>query len=129
MIVVPSSASICSKLTMWSYRLDQRLAVHELHDPDHQHVLVVAPVEDDHLAVAGNLGVDPPQVVVGQLVGGRFLERRHPDAGRVDTLQHPLDRARPYRRRPIRLEDDEHPFLPLRPQQLLQRLQPVVQLQ
>ena len=73
-MVVPSSTSSCSNSRMWRKRLRGLVVVDPAVDPDDEHVLVVAAVEHDELAVARDMGMDPPQVVVGQLGLGRLLE-------------------------------------------------------
>ena len=76
-------------------------------------------VEDADLALPRDVLVDAPQVVVGELLGRRDLERGDRAALRVERLHHLVDRAvlaggiDP-------LEHDEHRALRLRPQAILE---------
>ena len=62
-------------------------------------------VEDADHPFAGHLLVDPPQVIVRQLLGGRLLEAGDSDTLRVKRAEHPANRA-VLATRVQRLEDD-----------------------
>jgi hypothetical protein len=62
-------------------------------DPDHEHVLVVRPVEERHPAPLRRDGVDPPQEIVGELALGRHLERGDVHADRVHGPGDRFERA------------------------------------
>ena len=64
-------------------------AVHAADD----HVLVVAAVEDAHLALGGAARVDAPEVVVRELHVAGLLEGMHRDALRVEAGHHLADHA------------------------------------
>jgi hypothetical protein len=83
-----------------------------------EHVLVVRAVEDADLALARNLLVDPPQVVVRELLRCRHLERGDNAALRVERLHHLLDGA-VLARRVDALEHDQHRSLGLCPEAIL----------
>ena len=98
------------------------LGRHEIVDAYDQHVLVVAAVEDDDLAVAGRLFVDTPEIVVGQFFGRRFLEAGHLDALGIDAVEDVADGA--VLAAGVRgLEHDEHLVLVLGVEQFLQHFQ------
>ena len=96
-------------------------------DPDDEDVLVVRSVEDRDLARPRGLLVDAPQVVVGQLLLGGPLERRHLHALRVDLVEHVADGA-VLAARVGGLDHDEHLVRALGVEELLEVLEPVVQL-
>jgi len=52
----------------------------EIMNPDDQHVLVMAPVENGRLALGRHLGVHPPQKVVPQILLGRRPEGHYSGA-------------------------------------------------
>jgi len=64
-----------------------------LMDPDHEHLLVVGPVEDADPAPPGQGALVPPQEVVVQLLGRGLLEGPDLHRLRVDPAHHVLDRA------------------------------------
>ncbi len=66
---------------------------YEFVDPDHQHVFVVAAIEDADLAPRRGVGVDAPEVVVGQLQMARLLERGNPNTLGVDHAEDVADGA------------------------------------
>ena len=100
---------------------------HELLDPDHEHVLVVRPVEDTDAALAGSRGVHSPQEVVAQLLLGRHPESGHARALRVEGGHHLADQA-VLAARVERLEHDQQRLALLGPQLLLERSELVAQL-
>ena len=79
----------------------------------------MGPVEHADLAVAGHAAVDPPQEVVGQLLGRGHLERRHRAALRVERGHDVAHRA-VLARGVDPLEDDEHLPPALRPEPVLE---------
>ena len=95
------------------------LARHEVMHAHDQHVLVVRSIEDADLALARHLLVDAPQVVVGELLGGRDLEGRDRAALRVERLHDLVDRA-VLAGGIDALEDDEDRALRLRPEAVLE---------
>jgi hypothetical protein len=54
----------------------------------HEHILVVAPVEDGDLAFAWETLLGAPQEVLLQLLAGRLPKVVYPEAPRVDSEQH-----------------------------------------
>ncbi len=78
----------------------------QLLDAHDQHVLVVAAVEHGDLAIGGRVPVDPPEVVVGELLLGRHAERGDPHARRVEPGEHLAEHA-VLATGVHRLEDDE----------------------
>ena len=59
----------------------------------HQHVFVMAAVEDDDFAIARHLRVNAPQVVVRQLDAGGPLPRHHAHTQRAGVSEHATHRA------------------------------------
>ncbi len=70
-----------------------RGARHQAVNADDEHVLVVRPVEDPDLPGLGEGLPDPPQEVVGPLLGGRRPERGDPHPLRVTGSDDVLDDA------------------------------------
>jgi hypothetical protein len=66
---------------------------HELVHAHGYDVLVVRPVEDADLAVAGAVGVDTPEVVLARLAARRHLEAHDAHTLRVDPGEHAADGA------------------------------------
>ena len=113
-MVVPFSTRWRSNALIWSYRVRPDRFRHELVDADDQHLLVVGSIEDADLALTRCRLVDPPQVVVGRLLGLGTLKDVTGEpcglnavndlldgpvlAGGVDTLQD--DEYRPFGLRP-----------------------------
>src|SRR5207248_8093057 len=84
-------------------------------DADHQHLFVVRPVENADAPASRNLCLVAPQVVVGQLVGGRDFEPADVDALRVHAAHHVADGA-VLSGGVHRLQDDEYAMGALRRQ-------------
>ncbi len=81
--------------------------LHELAHADGDHVLIVRAVEDHDLAARRAEVVDPPEVVVRKLRGGRRLERLDAAALRIDSGEDGSDRA-VLARGVHALEDEQH---------------------
>ena len=92
----------------------------DAHDED---VLVVGAVEDADLALARDAPVDAPEVVVGELLGRRDLERGDGTALRVERAHHVAERA-VLAGGVDSLEDDEDLMLALGPEPVLEIRQP-----
>ena len=86
---------------------------------DHEHLLVVAAVEDADVAARRQGAVGAPEEVVRQFLGPRRLEAGHLHALRVHPRHHVLDRA-VLAGRVHRLEHAEHRPFVLRVELLLQ---------
>ena len=92
---------------------------HQVVDPHHEHVLVVAPVEDRDMAGGRRPEVDAPQVVVRALAVTGDLEAHHAASLGVERVHDMADRA-VLARGVDALEDDQHLVPALRPQPLLE---------
>ena len=89
---MPVSLSMRSKSLMWAKRRALGVVDPAL-DDRHQHVFVVAAVEDGDLAGGGHLAVDAPQVIVRALLVGRCLPADGANAERAHLAEHAADRA------------------------------------
>ena len=61
--------------------------------PAHQHFLVIRTVEDADVAPLGQAAVDPPEIIVVQLLRRGLLEGVYLHALRVEAAHHVLDGA------------------------------------
>ena len=65
----------------------------ELVNPNYQHILVMRPVEDDHLSFGGYVWMHTPEEVMFQVLGGRLFESDDPTASGVHARDEMPDDA------------------------------------
>ena len=90
------------------------------------HIFVVTAVEDHQLPTPRHLRVDAPQEIMREFLFGRFLERSHMNALRIDVRKNMLDAAI-LAAGVHRLHDHQDPMLVLRVEQLLLLLELLLQ--